>query len=319
MANEVMQKLRENIARVMVGRERTIDLLLTALAAGGHVLVEDVPGTGKTMMARSLAASASLAFSRIQCTPDRLPSDVTGLNYFNQEKGAFVFRGGPVFTSILLADEINRATPRTQSALLECMEERQVTVDGETRKLPAPFFVIATQNPVETLGTFELPEAQLDRFLMRICMGAMTQDEEVSMIDRFIEETPLETLTSVVSAEEVLGLQQTCRKVYVHPDLRGYIAALLQATRSVVRTAAGERCIGEGVSPRGTLALVRASQGFALLKGRGYVTPEDIRAVGPSVLTHRFLSRSASSAQEKEARIAAAVSSVPVPTEDWGR
>ena len=311
---EVLQRLQKNIAKVMIGREETVRLLLASFAAGGHVLIEDVPGTGKTVMAKSLAFSSGLAFSRIQFTPDLLPSDVTGLNYYNQEQGRFIFREGPVFSNILLADEINRATPRTQSALLECMAEGQVTVDGETRKLEEPFFVVATQNPVETLGTFQLPEAQLDRFLMKIRMGAMAQDEEIRMIDRFIEDQPLEHLEAVVSADEILQVREDCRRVYVHDDLRSYIVSLVQRTRS------GAGVLGaQGVSPRGTLALVRAAQGYALLNGREFVVPEDIRAVTFPVLVHSCLAGGHSSEKEKEERVRAAVSAVEVPTEDWRR
>ena len=215
---DTLRKLKENIAKVIVGKEQTVELLLVCLAAGGHALIEDVPGTGKTVLAKSLCASASLTFSRIQFTPDLLPSDVTGLNYFDQSKSRFVFRPGPVFSHILLADEINRATPRTQSALLECMAEHQVTVDGQTRTLEDPFFVIATQNPVETLGTFPLPEAQLDRFLMQISMGEMSEEEELLMIDRFISHEPLQELAPCCGIDEILTLRRKCRKVYVHPD-----------------------------------------------------------------------------------------------------
>lgn len=348
---DILRRLRDNIAQVIVGREQTVDLLLTCFAAGGHVLIEDVPGTGKTMLARSLCASADLKFSRIQFTPDLLPSDVTGLNYFDQSKSQFVFRAGPVFCNVLLADEINRATPRTQSALLECMAEEQVTVDGQTRPLENPFFVIATQNPVETLGTFPLPEAQLDRFLMQISMGIMTPQEERDMIDRFIEAQPLEELQTVCSQEEILAVRRECRKIFVHPDLRNYIAGLVRRTRdlthmtdtvnaaglntqssspnaeaapaaSVSRESAFPGSIPrmeEGVSPRGTLSLVRASQGYAMLHGRDFVTPEDIQAVAVPVLAHRCLSSGITSAREKENRILSALSQTEVPTEDWKR
>ncbi len=338
MANcpDILQRLRSNIAHVIVGREQTVDLLLTCFAAGGHALIEDVPGTGKTMLARSLSASADLEFSRIQFTPDLLPGDVTGLNFFDQSKSQFVFRPGPVFCNVLLADEINRATPRTQSALLECMAEEQVTVDGQTRALEDPFFVIATQNPVETLGTFPLPEAQLDRFLMQISMGVMTKDEELSMIDRFIEARPLEELRPVCSREELIAVRNECRRIYVHKDLRSYITDLVRRTRNL--THAGESAadgvsvsalsalgpapmprMEEGVSPRGTLALVRASQGHAMLKGRDFVTPEDIQFVALPVLAHRCLSSGITSSKEKEERILSAIAQTEVPTEDWKR
>lgn len=320
----ILQNLRENIAKVIVGKDQTVDLLLVCLAAGGHALLEDVPGTGKTVLAKSLSASASLKFSRIQFTPDLLPSDVTGLNYFDQSKSAFVFRPGPVFCHVLLADEINRATPRTQSALLECMAERQVTVDGQTRMLEDPFFVIATQNPVETLGTFPLPEAQLDRFLMQISMGVMPKEDELRMIDRFIDDEPLQTLEACCSLEDILALRQECRRVFVHPDLRQYITGIVQNTRQSSAAAsevfAGRPArIEDGVSPRGTLALVRAAQGHALLHGRNFVTPEDIQSVALPVLAHRCLSAGITSTREKEERILSALTRTEVPTEDWSR
>lgn len=309
--NPLLQKIRDNVGEVIVGKESVIELLLAAFAAGGHVLLEDVPGTGKTVLARSLAASMALDFGRIQFTPDLLPSDVTGLNYYNQEQGKFVFRAGPVFSNLLLADEINRATPRTQSALLECMGEGQVTVDGETRKMPSPFFVIATQNPVETLGCFPLPEAQLDRFLMKIRMGDMSSDEERRMIDRFITDEPLAALKPVASKEEIAGLRDECRKIRVHGDLRDYIVALIQATRR-----GSDANFREGVSPRGTLALLRASQGFAMVKGRDYVVPEDIKAVAVPVMAHRLITENAGDA-DRETRIRELLGRVPLPTEDW--
>jgi MoxR-like ATPase len=285
-----------------------IDLVLAAFAAGGHVLLEDLPGTGKTVLAKSLARSMDLIFSRIQFTPDLLPSDVTGLSYFDQSKNGFVFREGPVFANVLLADEINRATPRTQSALLECMGEGQVTVDGETRRLKEPFFVIATQNPVETLGCFPLPEAQLDRFLMKLSIGRMSREEERRMLDRFNVDEPLETLKPVADAAEVLSLREECRKVFVHGDLRDYIVALTQSTRQ------GEGA--EGASPRGTLSLLRASQGYALVQGRAYVVPEDIKEVAIPVLAHRIITDAVRTG-EREDRIRMLLDKVPVPTEDW--
>ena len=256
VSKNILAKIEENVSKVIIGKSEVTRLLLAAVAAGGHVLLEDVPGTGKTVLAKALAKSMGCAFDRVQFTPDLLPSDVTGLSFFNQEKAAFTFKKGPVFTNILLADEINRATPRTQSSLLECMAEGQVTVDGETRVLEAPFFVIATQNPVETIGCFPLPEAQLDRFLMKIRMGDMTKKEERQMVDRFINAEPLAEIQAVCSAEDIRELQRACRQVYVHDDLRDYIVALVQDTRKS----------NVGVSPRGTLAFQRVSQGYALVQ-----------------------------------------------------
>lgn len=305
--NTVLSKIEENVAKVIIGKSGVTKLLLTCVVAGGHVLLEDVPGTGKTVLAKALAKSMGCKFDRVQFTPDLLPSDVTGLSFFNQEKAAFTFKEGPVFTNILLADEINRATPRTQSSLLECMAERQVTVDGQTRALEEPFFVIATQNPVETIGCFPLPEAQLDRFLMKISMGSMSAQEERAMIDRFINAEPLAQISAVCHAEEIRQLQKVCCAVYVHNDLRDYIVTLVQATRKN----------REGVSPRGTLALLRASQGYALVCGREYVVPEDIKEMAPYVLCHRMLSES--DEVQKQAVVTRLLSSVELPTEDWSK
>lgn len=303
---EKLQSIRENVAKVMIGKEEVTKLLLASMVAGGHVLLEDVPGTGKTVLAKTLAKSMGCKFDRVQFTPDLLPSDVTGLSYFNQEKSVFVFKEGPVFTNLLLADEINRATPRTQSSLLECMAERQVTVDGVTRILEEPFFVIATQNPVETLGCFPLPEAQMDRFLMKIYMGKLSEEEERRMLDRFIVEEPLQKIEAVVTREEIQALQASCKEVHVHADLRDYMVRLVQATRKS----------DTGVSPRGTLALLRASQGYAMLEGRDYVVPEDIKTVAPYVLCHRMISEAEDEAGKK-ALISQLLQSVELPTEDW--
>lgn len=308
--DDIFEKIKANVSKVIIGKEDVIQLLLASLAAGGHVLLEDVPGTGKTVLAKSLAKSMDFRFKRVQFTPDLLPSDVVGLSYYNQEKGAFVFKEGPVFTNLLLADEINRATPRTQSSLLECMGEGQVTVDGKTCDLGRPFFVIATQNPVETIGCFPLPEAQMDRFIMKINMGSLSYEEERALVDRYIKDEPLEGISPVCSLEDVAVMQKKCREVYVHNDLRDYIVRLVQATRDNEDTA------NTGVSPRGTLALLRASQGYALVSGREYVVPEDIKAVAIPVLAHRLISENSDESQIRF-KINGLLNSIPLPTEDW--
>ena len=274
--------IRENLSKVIVGKEQGVDLLLTALLAKGHILLEDVPGTGKTLLAKVLARSLDCSFNRIQFTPDLLPSDLSCINFYNQKSGDFQFRPGPVFANILLADEINRATPRTQSSLLECMEERQITIDGVTHELEAPFLVIATQNPIDNQGTFPLPEAQLDRFLMRITTGYPSSEEGIHILQRFRQSNPMDTIYSVVSAKDVLSAQQFAASVNISDDLLTYIIQITEATRK-------SPSVKLGASPRASGALLRAAQGYALVRGRDYVTPDDIKSVAVPVLAHRLL------------------------------
>ncbi len=278
------RSIEQNINRVIVGKESTIRLIMIALTARGHLLIEDVPGIGKTTMVRALARSLDLQFSRIQFTPDVMPSDVTGYNVFNPKTGEFEFRPGAIMTQILLADEINRTSPKTQSALLEAMQENQVTVDRKTYRLPEPFIVLATQNPVEQQGTYILPEAQLDRFMMQITLGYPSFEEEFIILDRFSEDEPLADLRPVASSEDVIWLQETARQVYVADPIKQYISHLTQKTRS-------HRDIELGASPRATLMLLQAAKARALLEGRGFVVPDDVQQLFHPVLQHRLLVR----------------------------
>ena len=279
---ELVARTQAEIARAIVGKAPIVELLLVALLCEGHVLLEDVPGTGKTTLARAVAAALGCSFQRIQFTPDLLPSDVTGLSFFNQKLGEFQFRQGPVFAQVLLTDEINRATPRTQSALLEAMQERTVTIDGETRPLPRPFLVLATQNPVELEGTFPLPEAQLDRFLIRLSIGYPSPEEEEEILVRYERSNPLAELTAVLSAEELRRLQAEVRSVGVTPVVRRYLVDLVRATRQ-------HPDVELGASPRGSLALYQTAQARAALRGRAFVLPDDVKAMAEAVLNHRLM------------------------------
>ena len=276
----------------MVGKGGVIELTLAAVLSGGHILIEDVPGIGKTTLARTLASSLDCTFHRIQFTPDLMPSDITGINYYNQKSGEFEFRPGPIIAQVVLADEINRATPRTQSALLEAMAERQLTVDDVTITLPVPFLVIATQNPIELEGTFPLPEAQLDRFLLRLRLGYPTEDEEEAMLSRFQTDDPLNDLAAVLGASDIASLQDSVREVHFDPVLRNYLVQLVQATRS-------HGDVELGASPRATMGLYRCSQALAAIRGRDYVTPDDLKTLAPLALAHRMILRSQARLRER--------------------
>ncbi len=278
---EFAQAVQHNVAQVVIGKAGVVELMLAAVLCDGHVLIEDVPGIGKTTLAKALARSLDCSFARIQFTPDLLPSDVTGISVFNQQHQDFEFRAGPVFSQILLGDEINRATPRTQSSLLEAMQERQVTIDGETHALPQPFLVLATQNPIELEGTFPLPEAQLDRFLMQVRLGYPSEAEEEEMLLRYAQAEPLVTLQPVATSAQVLQLQEAVRAIHVSADVRRYVLQVVRATRD-------HPSVELGVSPRGTLALFKASQALAGLRGRDYVIPSDVQHLAAAVLTHRI-------------------------------
>ena len=310
MIADTTTRVRENIQKVIVGKNTVIDLALVAMLCEGHVLLEDVPGTGKTTLAKALAASLGCTFRRIQFTPDLLPSDVTGIYYFNQKSQEFEFRPGPLMSQVVLADEVNRATPRTQSAMLEAMQERQVTVDIETKPLPRPFLVLATQNPIELEGTFPLPEAQVDRFLLRLSIGYPEEGEENEILLRFEREDPLDKLEAVVDPETITEMQRRVRTVRVEESVREYVVKVARATREHDE-------VDLGASPRGTMALYHTSQAWAALRGREFVLPDDVKFLAPHVLTHRIhiSPQTRLRGRRPEEVVAEIVNTVPVPVE----
>jgi MoxR-like ATPase len=306
-------KVKASVEKVIVGKGEVVELTIVALLCEGHILLEDVPGLGKTVLAKSLAKSMSCSFRRIQCTPDLLPSDITGTYIFNQKTADFEYRPGPVMSQVVLADEINRATPRTQSALLEAMQERQITTEGETRPLPRPFLVMATQNPIELEGTFPLPEAQLDRFLLKIQMGYPSEADDRLILSRFRDADPLADLTPVISAEELLKMQKITRGVHVAADVEDYIVRLIHATRN-------HPAVELGASPRAMLALYNAAQALAAIKGRSFVIPDDIKYLMAPVLTHRIIPKSESRlrGQKADQTLKEIRDTVFVPVEEEG-
>ena len=307
-SQQLVAEIIGNIEKVIVGKRKTVELALIAVISQGHLLIEDAPGVGKTMLARSLAKSINCTFKRIQFTPDMLPGDITGVTVYNQKTADFEFRPGPIMAQIVLADEINRATPKVQSALLEPMEERQITVDGITYKTPVPFHVLATQDPIEYEGIFPLPEAQLDRFLLKISLGYPSLADEIAIMERQQHSHPIEQLSPVADASEVMMLQETVRNIYVDDLAKQYIASVVEATRH-------HHSIYLGASPRGSLALFRTAQARALMKGRNYVLPDDIKALAEPVLVHRLILPSTDRAQDKSGQtsIAEILETVPVP------
>jgi MoxR-like ATPase len=311
MIPEVVTRIMENIKKVIVGKPDVLELTIVALLCEGHMLIEDVPGIGKTTLAKALARSIGCIFRRVQCTPDLLPSDITGIYFFDQKRSEFEFRPGPVMSNIVLVDEINRATPRTQSSLLECMEERQVTVDGITMPLPRPFLIIATQNPVELQGTFPLPEAQLDRFLLKLELGYPSEEEEDTMLLRFEKDNPLDSLPEVASGEEILRLKQLAQEVYVEESLRHYILEIIRQTRL-------NPSIQLGASPRASLSFYKAAQALALSKGRDYVIPDDVKQLAAPVLGHRLIlgTEAYLHKRSKENLLEGILASIPVPVEN---
>lgn len=311
MIPEAVTRVVENMEKVIVGKRDVLELAMVALLCEGHILIEDVPGIGKTTLAKAMARSLGCSFRRIQCTPDLLPSDITGIYFFNQKKAEFEFRPGPVMSNVVLVDEINRATPRTQSSLLECMEERQITMDGVTMPLPRPFLLIATQNPVELQGVFPLPEAQLDRFLVKLELGYPSQEEEDVMLLRFERDSPLDSLAGVTSADEILKLKSAAQQVHVDESLRRYMLEIIRQTRS-------NSSIQLGASPRASLALYKAAQALALIKGRDYVIPDDVKRLVPPVLGHRLILSTEAFLHQKdrESLLEGILASVPVPVEE---
>lgn len=306
---EIAKKIIENVEKVIVGKRPQLVLSLASWFSEGHILLEDVPGVAKTMLARALAKSVGCSFKRVQCTPDLLPTDVTGASIFNQKTTEFEFRAGPIFSQVVLADEINRATPRTQAALLEAMGERSVSVDGVTHHLTPPFLVVATQNPVDHEGTFPLPEAQLDRFLMRFSLGYPTMEQELQMLDRLQHSHPVDSISPVVSAEDLLGCQHEVREVYVDSKVREYITQIVHASRD-------NEDLSLGASPRASIALFRAGQAMAAIRGRNFVQPDDVKRVTSAVLTHRVILRPESRLRKVTAEhvIGEIVADIAVPT-----
>ena len=303
-------KICENISKVIIGREKETTIILSAIAAGGNILIEDKPGTGKTMFAKAIAKSIDGEFKRVQFTPDLMPSDITGLNIYNRKTEEFELIKGPVFTNVLLADEINRATPRTQSSLLEAMEEKQVTIDGKSYILDKPFVVIATENPVETTGTYPLPEAQLDRFMIKISMGDNDKETELDIIDRYINDNPIEDMQAVCNTEDINELQAAVKNVFVHQCIREYMVDIILETRNNSK-------INIGASARGTIALLRLSQAYAAIMGREFVKPDDVRYVAPYVLGHRIITVGHADEKKEKAVITELVNGVRVPVENW--
>ncbi len=308
---EIGARVKENVERVIVGKGEVVELAIVTLLCEGHLLLEDVPGIGKTMLAKSVARSLGCSFRRIQCTPDLLPSDITGTYIYNQKTSDFEYRPGPIMSQVVLADEINRATPRTQSALLEAMQEFQVTAEGDTKPLPRPFMLLATQNPIELEGTFPLPEAQLDRFLLKVSLGYPSAEDDRLILSRFRQADPLEELTPVVSSEELLQIQTDCRQVHVAADVEDYIIRLIHATRE-------HESLQLGASPRAMLALYRTAQALAALRGRAFVVPDDVKYLVYPVLVHRIIPRAESHLRGQTAgeALRGVIDSMPVPVEE---